>query len=149
MKKQIKRLFISILTLCLIIVPLGSVSASAATKEEMMPYYNNTESARITTNVDDNGKLTISYRFVGYSSITTKVVITTYIEKKTLGLFWTRVDNGQPDKQWVDTIYDYRYIDSRTYNLSSKGTYRITAKYKVYGNGGSADEITCQTKVSY
>ena len=86
-------------------------------------------------------KLKIYYDYTGLSGKTTKVVITTYIEKKTLGLFWSRVENGQPNNQWVDTSY--------TFQLSSTGTYRVTVTYKVYGSGGAADEIKCVMKDSY
>ena len=114
-----------------------------------MPLYNNTTSANTTMSINSSGKMTIGYNIIGVASKTTKIVITTYIEKKTLGLFWTRVDNGQPDEQWVKTINSYYYSGSRSYQLSSSGTYRVTVKYKVYGSGGSADEITQQKKASY
>lgn len=149
MKKRIKRFVTAILVLCLSIIPLSPVSAATATPEEIMPMYNNVGSATATININSSGKLTIGYQYSGYSSITTKAVITTYIEKKTLGLFWTRVDIGQTDDEWVDTINDYRYTGSRTYQLSSSGTYRVTVIYKIYGSGGSADEIECQMKDSY
>lgn len=149
MKKQIKRMFVAILVLCLSIVPLCPVSAAVASENEIMPCYNNTNSASATMSISDSGKMTINYRYTGYSGVTTKAVITTYIEKRTLGLFWTRVDNGQTDKQWVDTVNDYRYSGSRTYQLSSTGTYRVTINYKIYGSGGSADEIECQVKDTY
>lgn len=149
MKKQLKRLLVMVLTLCLSIVSFCSVSAYAATQEEITPYYNNTASTTTTMSISSSGKMTIGYKYSGYSSITTKAVITTYIEKKTLGLFWKRVDIGTTNDEWVDTIKDYRYSGSRTYQLSSSGTYRVTVVYKIYGSGGSADEITYQEKDSY
>lgn len=146
---KIKRILATILVLCLSVVPFCSVSASAATQEEITPYYNNTASTTTTMSISSSGKMTIGYKYSGYSSITTKAVITTYIEKKTLGLFWTRVDIGTTNDEWVDTINDYRYSGSRTYQLSSSGTYRVTVVYKIYGSGGSADEIEYQAKDSY
>lgn len=74
-------------------------------------------------NISSSGKVTIN-RYTGFPLTTTKAVITMYIEKRTLGLFWTRVDIGEPDNQWVDTIKNYSYNGSRTYQLSSSGTYR-------------------------
>lgn len=149
MRKQIKRMLVIVFALCLSIVPFYSVSASATTQEEMAPYFNNTLSTTTSMNINSSGKMTISYKYSGYASITTKAVITTYIEKKTLGLFWTRVDIGTTNEQWVDTINDYRYTGSRTYQLSSSGTYRVTVVYKIYGSGGAADEIEYQAKDSY
>lgn len=149
MKKQIKRMFVAILVLCLSLAPLSPVSAAVASGNEIMPCYNNTNSATANMDISDSGKMTINYKVSGYSSVTTKIVITTYIEKRTLGLFWTRVDIGTTDNEWVDTINGYKYSGSRTYQLSSSGTYRVTINYKIYGSGGSADEIESQIKDSY
>ncbi len=149
MKKHIKRILAITLMLCLFVTPIFSVSAATTSEEEIMPLYNNTTSATTTMSINSSGKMTICYNIIGVSSKTTKIVITTYIEKKTLGLFWKRVDNGQSDKQWVKTVNNYYYTGSRSYQLSSSGTYRVTVKYKVYGSGGSADEIQQQKKASY
>ena len=149
MKKIIKRIFVAILILCLTIVPLSPVSAAVADGNEIMPYYNNVKSASTVISINSNGKLTITYSYSGSPSITTKAVITTYIEKKTLGLFWTRVDIGTTNDEWVDTINSYSYSGTRTYQLSSKGTYRVTTVYKIYGSGGAADEIECKAQDSY
>ena len=121
MKGRIKKILATLLVLCLSIVPFFSVSAAAATQEEVTPLYNNTASVTTAMNINSSGKMTISYQYSGYPSTTTKAVITTYIEKKTLGLFWSRVDIGTTDDQWVDTINDYRYTGSRTYQLSRIG----------------------------
>lgn len=149
MKKQIKRIATVVLILCLSIVPLSPISAEAATPEEIMPLYNNVSTVTANVSINDNGKMTISYKYIGSSSVTTKAVITTYIEKKTLGLFWTRVDIGTTNDEWVDTKYESTYVGSRTHQLSSTGTYRVTVNYKIYGTGGSADEIEKKVTASY
>lgn len=149
MKKQLKGLLGIVLALCLSIVPVCSVSASAATQEKVMPLYNNVDSATVKADVTDSGKMTIKYSYQGYSSVTTKATVTIYIEKKTLGLFWSRVDIGTTDNEWVLTISNYKYSGTKTFQLSSTGTYRVTAEFKIYGTGGAADEIERQVKVSY
>lgn len=147
MRKTFKKMLAAILTLCLFIVPICSVSAAA--QKEVMPLYNNVNTATANLDVTDNGKLTINYTYAGFSGVTTKAVITTYIEKKTLGLFWTRVDIGTTNDEWVDTINNYRYTGSRTYQLSSSGSYRATVNFKIYGSGGAADVIEKDIKFSY
>lgn len=149
MNKQIKRLLACVLIVSLSIISLMTVSAAKAFSGTVAPFYNNVGSATSAISINDSGKLTIGYKYSGYSSITTKAVITTYIEKKTLGLFWKRVDIGKTNNEWIDTINDYRYTGSRTHQLSSSGTYRVTVIYNIYGSGGSADEITCQATDSY
>ena len=147
MTKRLKVLVSAILVLCLFIVPLSPVSA--ATQEGVMPRYNNVATVTANMGISDSGKMTINYKYTGSPEITTRAVITTYIEKKFLGLFWKRVDIGTTDDKWVDTINDYMYVGSRTHQLSSTGTYRVTIIYKIYGSGGAADEIECQCKGSY
>lgn len=150
MKKTVKSAFVSLLILCLTIVSIGSVSVSAANPDDgIMPLYNNTSSATANISINDSGKLTITYKYNGYSGIATKAVITSYIEKKTLGLFWKRVDIGKTNNQWVDTVNNYKYTGSRTYQLSSTGTYRVTVIYNIYGSGGPADKIECKPTATY
>lgn len=149
MKKHIKRILAITLLLCLCVMPVFSVSAASNSENEVMPCLNNAATVSTDMAINSSGKMTITYNVAGYSSLTTKIVITTYIEKRTLGLFWTRVDNGQTDDQWVDTIKDYKYNGVRNYNLSSSGTYRVTVAYKIYGSGGSADNVEQQIKDSY
>lgn len=149
MRKQIKRIFVAFLILCLSVVPISPVSAAVADGNEIMPLYNNVSNASANLSINSSGKMTITYQYYGSSSVTTKAVITTYIEKKTLGLFWTRVDIGTTNDEWVDTRYESSYNGSRTYQLSSTGKYRVTVNYKIYGTGGAADEIECQSQASY
>lgn len=149
MKKLFKKVLATVLVMCLSVTSFCSVSAVAATTEGVTPYYNNVRAVNTVIGISSSGKLTINYYYSGSSSITTKAVITTYIQKKTLGLFWTRVDIGTTDNEWVDTIKDYSYDGVRTFQLSSKGTYRVTAIYKIYGSGGSADEIETRATDTY
>lgn len=149
MNKRIKRFLACVLIVSLSIISLTPVSAAKAFSGTVAPFYNNVSNATANLNISNSGKLEINYSYVGSSSITTKAVITTYIEKKTLGLFWKRIDIGKTNNEWVDTIYNYKYTGSRTHQLPSSGTYRVTVNFKIYGNGGSADEIERQKNISY
>ena len=145
MNRRIKRITAAILTLCLCIVPFHYVSAA----NEIMPLYNNVGYADTTVSISDTGLMTITYRYSGDPMVMTKAVITTYIEKQTLGVFWSRIDIGKPDNEWVDTIAQYSYHYSRTFQLPSTGTYRVTVTYKISGLGGDPDIITHVIKKSY
>lgn len=146
MIKRLTSIISVILALCLFVVPLSPISAA---EEDIMPRYNNVSNVTASVGINDSGKLSITYKYSGSPEITTKAVITTYIEKKFLGLFWRRVDIGTTNDEWVDTINDYMYVGTRTHQLSSSGTYRVTIIYKIYGSGGSADEIELQKTDSY
>lgn len=159
MYKNKKRIGAFLLIICMSIIPFHSVGASGKTissdvtsvtsANEVMPRYNNVASVNTQMSINSSGKMSISYSYKGFPSSTTKAVITTYIEKRTLGLFWSKVDIGQPNNQWVDTFTEYSHTGTRTYQLSSSGTYRTTVTYKIYGSGGSADTITSELKDSY
>ena len=126
--------------LCLLIAVL--MMASASTAAMAASPYNNTVMASSVASISESGLLTVDNQFQGIRGKTTKAEITTYVEKKTLGLFWTRVDIGQPNNQWVDVVYDYLYDGTHTFQLSNHGTYRITVVYVISGSGGAADTIT-------
>ncbi len=78
----------------------------------------------------------------------TSAEIHTYVERKTFGLFWIKVDNGQPNKTWVDTSTSLTYGKNYSLTLPQTGTYRVTAEYTFYGSSGS-ETVTKQATVTY
>lgn len=142
-----KRVFIISTAIILFISVFTSVAF--ATFDGIDLLYNNVNSATVNASVSNSGNLTVNMKYKGTSGVTTKGTITTYVEKKTLGLFWTRVNIGQINNQWVDTSNNYEYSVSHTYQLSDTGTYRVTAKFVITGTGGSADNITKQYTLTY
>ena len=105
-KKQIVTV---ILLMCMCIIPFHSASAagnvmpdyevSYETNEGVMPRYNNVGYVDTQMNISSSGKMSINYSYRGFPSSTTKAEITTCIEKRTLGIFWSKVDIGQPDNR--------------------------------------------------
>lgn len=151
MTKSVHRKLYAWLLACVALIPLFTLVSlpAQAADENIMPLYNNTASASSFASISDNGVITISNNLYGISGVTTKAVITTYIEKKVLGLFWSRVDIGNADKQWVDVTTNYRYAGEHSFQLSSKGTYRVTVTYIISGTGGTNDEIVCEVEAKY
>lgn len=78
----------------------------------------------------------------------TSAEIHTYVERRVLGIFWVKVDNGQPDKIWVDTSTSRAHVKNYTLTLTQTGTYRVTSEYTFYGSSGS-ESITMQKTVTY
>lgn len=145
--KQKLKLYLSILTvICLVITMLSTTKIYG---NDIMPLYDNISKSNLTTSVDSNGILKITYNIVCNPNSTSKIVITTYFEQKYLGLFWQRVDTGSPNDEWVSTIYNYTYNGTRTFTLPETGTYRTTVIYQVYGTNGSIEQVTCQKEVTY
>lgn len=97
-----KRRILPSLIIAIILILSSSTSAFAVFSYE--PKFNNTITANSVASISDGGLLTITNKYQGIKGTTTKGEITTYVEKKTMGFFWTRVDIGQPDNQWHDVI---------------------------------------------
>lgn len=144
LKKLVSLILANVLLLLIVFVP-----AKAAVQDEVAPCYNNVVTANSTVAISSSGVATITNMYNGFQNVTTKAVITTYIEKKILGIFWSRVDIGQTNDEWVDTIYNYKYSGSHSVQLPSTGTYRVTVEYVIYGSGGAADTITKEFEKSY
>lgn len=149
MKNYTLKKFISLILANVFLLLTAVVPANAAVQNEIAPCYNNVVSVSSMASVSNTGLLKVTNSYNGNSSVTTKAVITTYIEKKILGIFWSRVDIGQTDDEWVDTIYNYKYSGSHSVQLPSTGTYRVTVEYVIYGSGGAADTITREIEKNY
>ena len=140
-----KTRIVSFLLTVLLMSTLLTVSSSA----DYSVCFNNTVYASTSANVTETGLLTASNRLIGFPDVMTHAFITTYVEKRFLLLFWTRVDIGVRNNQWVDYVYEDTYIGAHVVQLDSKGTYRVTAVFEVFGSGGPVDVITCQPVVQY
>ena len=81
--------------------------------------------------------------------VTTGATITSYIEKRTLGLFWSKVDIGEANNEWVDVSTDYTDAFVHEFWLEDTGTYRATVVYEISGTGGSTDVIDYEQQRTY
>lgn len=149
MKKYTLKKLVSLIMANVLLLLTAIIPANAAVQDEVAPCYNNVVSVSSIASVSSTGVLKVTNSYNGSSSITSKAVITTYIEKRTLGIFWSRVDIGQTDDEWVDTIYNYKYSGSHSVQLPSTGTYRVTVEYVIYGSGGAADTIVKEIEKTY
>lgn len=131
-----------------LVIAMSSFSAFAAA-QVIEPYFNNAVDVSNHASVSSTGKLTITNRCAADASVFGKAIITTYVEKKVLGLFWSRVDIGQNNNKWIDVIYENVYTGFHYFQLSDKGTYKVTTEFVVYGSGGPADTITRTATTQY
>lgn len=132
------------LTLLLVIATL-CLSATPVRAEAAQPYYNNTMTVSASFVITSSGEAIAAYSITGYEDYFKSAITVVYIEKLTLGLFWTRVDNGMPDKEWSDFTSLNPYINEHSIQLESRGTYRAVFEFNVMGTGGPRDVI--ETKV--
>lgn len=138
-----------LLTVFLLAAPLSLFANAAQTTDEIAPKYNNVISTRTTATVSPDGILNATVKFTGINGITTRAIITTYVERRILGIFWSRVDIGNTNDEWIDTVYNYKYEKNHSTQLDNTGTYRVTATYQIYGSGGAADEVIEEITVVY
>lgn len=75
-----------IMTLLLVILATSVITISAS-NSGIMPRFNNTGAVSTNFTISSTGKATISATYDAYSSLFTEARITSYIEKRTLGLF--------------------------------------------------------------
>ena len=145
-----KRRILSMILLVVILSTLVVMAAAAVIPDAgIMPCYNNTMMTSTNFTISTAGKATITATYDGYYGITTGATVTSYIEKRTLGLFWTKVDIGEPNNEWVDTSTDYLDAFGHEFWLDSKGTYRATVVYEISGTGGATDVIDFDKTVTY
>ena len=133
----------------LLIVLLSLILSVSGTSDDVAPYLNNTGTTSSSFSISSSGKATLSATYNAYSNVFTNAKVTSYIEKKTLGFFWTKVDIGQPNKEWVDTSTRYSNTIIHEFQLEDTGTYRATIVYEISGTGGATDIIEYEKERTY
>lgn len=137
MYSMVKR--VSVFALAMLTLIMGVVVPFRKAEAAIM--YNNTTDAYLSCSVNSNGQLQASMSVVGIKNKTTRIDIELYVEKRILGVFWSRVDIGYPNNIWTASTSNYSYSHTFTTNLPSSGTYKVTVTYTVSGSGGSDDII--------
>ena len=140
-----KKILSLLLTVSLLCCLGGTVVAETAPQ----PRLNNTTAATLAFGISDSGSANVVVTCHGESDIMTKATAVTYIEKKTLLFFWTRVDIGTTDNVWTETDIGCDFYASNTVQLSSKGTYRAVTQLTVSSSGGADDVIDIDKEAKY
>ena len=78
--------------------------------------------AELVFGITDSGLAEASVDYLGNRSSFTSVTVETYIQKRSLGFIWTKVDNGEVDNTWVDTsTAEYGYFVHHLQLLFARG----------------------------
>lgn len=134
MMSVIKRMLT--LFLCVLMMVGACIPVFAANERMSHGSYSN-----IGFRINASGLATISVNYAGTATFT-DITVETYIQKRSLGLVWTKVDNGEPNKTWVDTSTSQTGTFVHDLQLDSTGTYRAVFKITFSGTGASDDVIT-------
>lgn len=129
------------LILAVVMLIYGNTICVSAASEKIQPLYNNTLSTDVSFPITDSGMATVRIKVTGYSGVTKSIKITSYIEKKSFGLFWVKVDNGLSNNEWVDTSSSYLLNVSHSLQLEKRGEYRAVVKFVISGSGGANDSF--------
>ena len=132
LKKKIASVLLCVLMLSSFILPVHAVNVR-------MGHVANYD---VDFGVNSSGLAQVYVAYEGNATSFTDITVKTYIQKRSLGLVWTKVDNGEPNKTWVDTSTSQTGTFVHNLQLDSTGTYRAVFKITFSGTGASDDVIT-------
>jgi len=144
MKKMISTLLAVITLVGVMVYP-----SYATENTSVVPRLNNGNNCSYNFVISSSGMSEVGVTYEGIPGVMNKVTVTTYIQKKILGLFWITVDIGTPDKKWVDTSTNLYGIFVHQFQLQATGTYRAVFKVVFSGTGGSDDVIEDMIEKKY
>lgn len=121
--------------LCMLMLFSYVTIPAAAANDGIMPCYNNVLETTTIFTISDSGVATVTVSYTGVPGVTTGATITTKIQKRSLGLIWTKVD------EWVDSARLVSYSTFHSVTLPDNGTYRVVVEYEITGTGGATDVI--------
>ncbi|MBQ7321192.1 MAG: hypothetical protein IJW99_03765 [Clostridia bacterium] len=125
-----------VLFLCVVLVLSASLPAYAANARMSHGIY-----CDYDFYIGSSGSAEVSVYYEGNATTFTDITVETYIQKRTLGFIWTKVDNGEPNKTWVDTSTSRTGTFIHDLQLDSTGTYRAVFTVTFSGIGASSDVI--------
>ena len=121
-----------LLVMVLMVMNVGVAYGAQKPTDTVQPNHNNATNARATVQLSSSGTVTIN--LIGsLKSSATSVSIVTYIEQK-IDNEWVRIDNGQPQYQWVDTVTSRSFNITHSWRLPERGEYRVDVTFRVYGS---------------
>ena len=132
--------FISVVPVC---------AANGKNSNMAVPYMNNGQTATPSFSINSSGTAEVTVGYTGNPSTFTEVTVETYIQKKTLGLFWTKVDIGESGNTWVDSSTSLSGTFVHTVQLENTGNYRAVFQITFSGTGGEDDVIEDTITCSY
>ena len=144
MRKIIKKISAIIIAVFLI-VSYNVITGHATDVQPMaMPVnFVNIYNSSLTFYISDGSIATLMYTVSGLAD-SGKIIVKTYIERKTLGVFWSKIDLGNGSTEWTDSSMSIYTSKTHSVKVSKNGTYRATMVIYVDG-----DSITKRAEFEY
>lgn len=144
------RKYLTAIALTFLLMCTALPFAYATTPEyEIMPFLNTSIHATSTPDLSSSGSLSVTNTYSSGDSQITQVVVTTYVEKRSLLLFWNRVDIGVAGNEWIDHGVDGYFSKTHYAQMPSSGTYRVIATFDVYNGNTLLDSLEKQKVLDY
>lgn len=143
-----------ILVVFCVLMVLGSILPIYATDQkteyvQQQPRLNYADDYDTSLTISSSGVAEATVWYAGNPSTFTEVTVETYIQKKTLGLFWKKVDIGENGNTWVDRSTSLSGTFVHTVQLENTGNYRAVFQITFSGTGGEDDVIEDTITCSY
>ena len=87
--------------------------------------------------------------YTGKADTFTQIKVTVKIQKRFLLVFWSTVDIGEPNNEWIATSTDLDGYLMGEFDVNSTGTYRAVFTIEVYGTGGVIDVMEETIECTY
>lgn len=147
MKKAITLLLLSILIISSLSIPI--MAAAMTSDNEILPRWNNTNTCKTNFTITESGTAQVLVQYQGIPDVTTNVETRVQLEKKVLGLFWSKVDIGEPNDEWIVISSNINDTIVHTTHLNKKGTYRAVFEVTFSGSNGPDDVVEIKTEAKY
>lgn len=144
MRKIIKKISAIIIAVFLIVSYNVIIGHATDVQPMAMPVnFVNIYNSSLTFYISDGGIATLMYTVSGLAD-SGKIIVKTYIERKTLGVFWSKIDLGNGSTEWTDSSMSIYTSKTHSVKVSKTGTYRATMVIYVDG-----DSITKRAEFEY
>ena len=144
---------VMLMMLCMLMVLAAAIPVCAtewgSEDISIQPRLNNVDDCETSFAINASGVAEVVVHYTGNSSTFTEVTVETYIQKKTLGLFWTKVNIGESNNTWVDSSTGLSGTFVHTVQLEDTGNYRAVFQITFSGTGGADDVIEKTITCSY
>lgn len=148
MKRHGKRLWALLLACWMVVSAAVPAYAAQGGGEAAQPMLTEPARTKLYCTASSSCVLTVKNEYTALDDAVTRVVITTYVEKRKALVTWERVDIGQENNKWIDVIYGDGGSMSHSVQLPASGTYRITAIFDIYGGKTLLDTVTRTNQVT-
>ena len=139
-----KKLFTIISLVLVMAMMCCNVSVFAAT---VTPRWTNCNQYTFAFSITDDGIAHVNIDYTGDGNNFAEARSTVKIQKRFLLAFWSTVDIGYTDNEWVESSTEIIDVFYNSFALSDTGTYRAVLTLEITGKNGSVDVI--EDKIEY